>query len=236
MNLNNSFHQLSTTLSHLFFPQFCMGCESEISTPKQPLCPVCEFDLPFTHFEQQTDPTNLDKLFWGRVPIHRTYALLFFKEGNVAQQLIHALKYHHQQYIGSYTGKLIGERLNKEDFQDVDAVVPVPLHHRKAFLRGYNQAEEIAKGICAVKQWNLQPDLLSRKVFTESQTKQNKHKRWDQLESNFQGHEANQNYQHIVIVDDVVTTGSTIETCFRQLQALFPNTKISVVAIAVATD
>jgi ComF family protein len=122
-----------------------------------------------------------------------------------------------------------------EAFKSVDALVPVPLHHKKEFIRGYNQAEELAKGIQAVTNIPLQTEILKRIVFTESQTKKGKLSRWENMQQKFAYDTSpKHDFKHIAIIDDVVTTGSTIETCSRMLMEAYPNAKISIISLATA--
>jgi ComF family protein len=192
--------------------------------------------LAYTHFEDYSEVTNLDKLFWGRVKLEGTYALLRFKQQSSTQQILHELKYKNNPEIGKHFGKEIGVKMKRIDkFSDMDALIPVPLHPKKEFIRGYNQAEIICKGIAESSGVALRKDLLKRVAFTESQTRKGKSSRWDNMQNRFklQGIK-NRNLKHLVVVDDVVTTGSTLETCIRILREEFPQAKISVAVLAVA--
>ncbi|MNE24241.1 DNA utilization protein GntX [compost metagenome] len=133
-------------------------------------------------------------------------------------------------------GKELGTVLKQiPAFSDMDALIPVPLHPKKEFIRGYNQAEVICKGIAETSQVSLRKDLLKRTSFTESQTRKSRTSRWDNMQNRFMLRtRKEQDLQHLVVVDDVVTTGSTLESCVRILQNQFPQAKISIAVLAVA--
>jgi ComF family protein len=211
-------------------------CKNEFNQSKLAICPICSSELAYTHFEDYNEVTNLDKLFWGRVKLEGTYALLRFKQQSSTQHILHELKYKNNPEIGKHFGKEIGLKMKIIDkFSDMDALIPVPLHPKKEFIRGYNQAEIICKGIAESSGVALRKDLLKRISFTESQTRKGKSSRWDNMQNRFklQGIK-NRNLKHLVVVDDVVTTGSTLETCIRILREEFPQAKISVAVLAVA--
>jgi ComF family protein len=230
------FNRLRSDLLQVLYPGFCLICDTEIQDAGGAVCPVCEQDLHYTHFEGYADPTSLDQLFWGRVPIHRTYAMLYFQKQNETQRVLHALKYKDRPDVARYFGAKLGEKISKhEGFSDLEALIPVPLHPKKEFLRGYNQSRLLAEGITEKLNVPVRDDLLKRIVFTESQTKKNKISRWENMQNRFEsGKQQVYSYKHVGIVDDVVTTGSTIETCVGLLKELLPEARISVISLAVA--
>jgi ComF family protein len=230
------FNNLKADLLHVIYPNHCLICDLETPHITSSICPICASELHYTNFEQFTVPTELDQLFWGRVHLRQTYAHLFFNTGNSTQKLLHALKYKDRSDLAFYMGQEIGKQLLPCDqWKDIDAIVPVPLHPKKAFIRGYNQAEKIADGIAQELDKPVVSSLLQRAVFTESQTKKGKLSRWDNMQDRFAGNVPSQlTFKHIAIVDDVVTTGATIETCIRLLQQNFPQTQISIIALAIA--
>lgn len=222
-------------LMHLLYPDFCLVCRTEIPHAPSALCPVCEHDLHYTFFEDYTDPTALDQLFWGRVPVSATYALLYFEKDNDTQPVLHALKYRDRPDTARYFGERVGEKIARlNTFGNVQALVPVPLHHRKEFLRGYNQSKLLAEGIAAKTGIPVRDDLLRRAVFTESQTKKSKSSRWDNMQSRFTAAKGSSSLKHVAIVDDVVTTGSTLETCIRKLREEHPELQVSIISLALA--
>jgi ComF family protein len=230
------FNNSTRDLLHFIYPNSCVICTREIVLQSLTICPICASELHYTYYEKYTEPTNLDKLFWGRIPLEGTYALFYFNEGTGVQKLLHALKYKNNPELGRFYGHQLGNVLKTMSaFEDVDAVVPVPLHPKKQFTRGYNQAEEIAKGVIEGLQVPLRSDLLKRRVFTESQTKRNRYARWDNMQNRFSLTPKNAELpKHLVIIDDVVTTGSTIEVLAKMIKETYPTIKISIATLAVA--
>lgn len=235
-NLSANFNKWTRDLLHVLYPQNCLICRHEFNQSKLAICPVCSSELAYTYFEDYPEATRLDKLFWGRVHLTGTYALLRFKEQSSTQRILHELKYKNNPEVGKHFGKELGLKMKQiGTFSDMDALIPVPLHPKKEFMRGYNQAEMICKGISETTGVTIRKDLLKRTSFTESQTKKSKTSRWDNMQNRFKLQARKQNeLQHLVVVDDVVTTGSTLETCVRILRAEFPKAKISIAVLAVA--
>lgn len=229
------FNKWARDLMHVLYPNFCLICDTE--TPHSPgaVCPVCEDDLQYTYFEDYTESTTLDQLFWGRVPVQQTYALLYFEKAGTTQAILHALKYKDRPDTARYFGERLGEKIKGQaKFSDLDALVPVPLHPQKEFLRGYNQSELLAAGIAEQLKIPVNKTLLKRVVFTESQTKQARTMRWDNMQQRFEARKAGtEQLKHVALVDDVVTTGSTLETCVRLLQEALPDCRISVISLAM---
>lgn len=230
------FNKLGHDFIHTLYPNACLICDKEIVLQSLQICPICASELKYTHYEKYNEPTNLDKLFWGRVQITGTYALLYFNEAGSVQKLLHALKYKNNPKIGHFYGEQLGNMLKQlEVFADADALVPVPLHPKKKFIRGYNQAHEIALGVAASSEIPVRDDLLKRSVFTESQTKHNRFSRWENMQNRFALQRKHKTVpKHIVLIDDVVTTGSTLESIAKMLFDNYPNVKISIATIAVA--
>lgn len=236
LNFASNFNKWTRDLLHVLYPQNCLICKHEFNQSKLAICPICSSELAYTYFEDYTEVTNLDKLFWGRVKLEGTYALLKFKQQSSTQRILHELKYKNNPEIGIHFGKEIGSKLKGiAKFADADALIPVPLHPKKEFIRGYNQAEIICKGITESSGITLRKDLLKRISFTESQTRKGKTSRWDNMQNRFRLQGATRTQiKHLVVVDDVVTTGSTLETCVRILREEFPKAKISIAVLAVA--
>jgi len=228
------FNKLKADLLHVLYPNFCMICDTETPHSKSGICPICESDLQYTHFEDYEEPTSLDRLFWGRVLLENTYAMLYFEKTNDTQAVLHALKYKDRSDVAVYFGELTGERIvTTEKFKNLDALIPVPLHPKKQFLRGYNQSEMIANGISVKTGIPVNKDILKRVVFSESQTKKQKTTRWEDIQKGFRSNGTQKQFKHVALIDDVVTTGSTVETCVRILQEALPDCRISVISLAV---
>jgi len=223
-------------LLHLMFPNSCLVCHAELPASLVHICPVCESELDLTYFESYAEATVLDKLFWGRVEVQTTAAMLHFQKEGGTQAILHAIKYQGNVDLALEMGARFGRRLlEQEKYADIDALVPVPLHPKKKYLRGYNQSELIAQGIASATHIPLRSDLLTRGVHTESQTKKGRFMRWDNVADIFYVSQAQEGLpKHIALVDDVVTTGATLEACIRKISAQWPEIRISVLSLAVA--
>jgi ComF family protein len=212
-----------------------LSCEKELSRFEKHLCSFCEHDLPLTNFHLFEEATPTDKLFWGRATITKTYSHLFFEKNKTSQTILFNLKYKNKSELGVYFGKKIGENLSlNNDFKMVDAFIPVPLHHKKEFIRGYNQSEVLAIGICEVLNKPMDKTTVQRTKHSVSQTKKSRFQRWDNVNEIFKISDKINDYKHIVLVDDVITTGSTLESIIQAIRKKNPNILISVVTLAVA--
>lgn len=227
--------KMLSDLGNLIFPSECLSCEKELSRFESYLCSFCENDLPLTNFHLFEEPTPTDKLFWGRVDITKTYSHLFFEKNKTSQTILFSLKYKNKPELGVYFGKKIGENLKLMSvFNNIDAVIPVPLHHKKEFIRGYNQSEVLALGICEILNKPMDTRTIHRTKHSASQTKKSRFQRWDNVNEIFKINSKINSYKHIVLVDDVVTTGSTLESIIQAIRKKNPTILISVVTLAVA--
>lgn len=217
----------------LFYPKLCGGCDKPLAKGEVHLCLHCFLELPFTNFEQLKD-NPIEKIFYGRVNLNFATSLLYFSKKGKTQQLMHNIKYNHQKELAIHIGQIFGERLQNISYiQSVTAIVPVPLHPQKEHLRGYNQSAVIAEGINKVLQKKILLSNLQRDIFTETQTKKNRTERWENVEKAFKIYNAEQlNGQHILLVDDVLTTGSTLEACATALKSVNCDVSIATVAFA----
>lgn len=221
------------SVEHFVYPYQCVSCHQPLPDGFDQICPFCLADFQYTYFENYEEPTSLDKLFYGRVPLEFTYALLYFIKGSNTQNLIHAIKYKNNTALAHEMGKRTGlGLLQKQNLNLPDVLISVPLHPKKEFLRGYNQGSLIAKGVSEAMGIPFKEKILVRKVFTETQTKKGKFERWTNVETVFGVKNPEQwRGKHICLVDDVVTTGSTLEACIRILLNEIPEVKVSIIAI-----
>jgi len=227
---------LFTDLSHLLFPESCIACQVELSDAEEYLCVFCFSELHFTGFERTLHPTALDHLFWGRVPLHASYSLLYFKSNSPVQSILHRLKYQHNPDVARVCGEWIGEKLSiLPKFQDADGLIPVPLHPKKQFERGFNQSEMLAQGISKKTAIPVHVSFLSKNVHTASQTRQGRFGRWENIKNGFKARGIKQ-CTHLVIVDDVITTGATIESMVKAIHEQYPECQISIVSLAFASS
>ncbi len=221
-------------IAELFFPALCVTCGNRLITQEKYLCMNCWHDLPVTNFHLNTE-NKVAQLFWGRVEIENATAFFSYKKGSRYQELIHFIKYKGLKELGYEAGRKYGyELLKSAGYRTVDVVVPVPLHPKKHKKRGFNQSEWIAKGIAETLQKPVIAETLFRKVFTSTQTKKNRFERWQNVEDIFDLKDLNEFAgKHVLIIDDVVTTGSTLEACAYTLLKS-GNTKVSIATLAFA--
>jgi ComF family protein len=218
----------------LIFPKICVSCGKSLFKNEQTICTFCAYHLPKTNFHLAVD-NPIEKIFWGRVQLHSAAAFYEFNKGGKVQHLIHQLKYKGQKEIGNTLGKLYGFDLKLNDrFNTVNIIIPVPLHEKKKKKRGYNQSDCFAEGLAQSMEVDVDLKILYRIANSETQTKKSRFNRWQNVESIFKlNNTSTLEGKHILLVDDVVTTGATLEACAQVLLQI-PNTKLSIVTIAYA--
>jgi len=222
-------------LLHLVYPEQCLVCDKELSIQEKHICSFCTQNISLTNFDSFQEASSMDKLFWGRVNVENTYAHIFFEKNKTSQDILFSLKYRNNSDVGVYFGEQIGKVLIRSDnYSKIDAVIPVPLHPKKQFIRGYNQSEAISKGICSSFPKKLDTSTVKRTKHSESQTKKSRFQRWDNVNDIFKISAEIQNYKHILLVDDVITTGSTLESIIIALRKRNPDLLISVATLAIA--
>jgi len=223
-----------TDLLKLFFPNNCLACGQALVRQEEVICLECNFKLPRTGFHLHEE-NPIARVFWGRVNMEAATSFLFFNKGGNVQQLIHNLKYRGKKSVGIYLGKLFGGALNESVlYASIDLIIPVPLHPKKQHQRGFNQSTVIAEGLSAAMKKPVVDDNLIRLVHTSSQTKKSRYKRWENVKDVFgivRTYELEG--KHILLVDDVLTTGATLEACAQKLLEI-EDTKVSTVTLAYA--
>jgi ComF family protein len=221
-------------LLNLFFPNYCQSCGNALVGQEEVICYHCLFNLPKTGFHLHLE-NPISRLFWGRINFQTASSYLFFSKGGNVQQLLHSLKYKGHHETGVYLGELYGKELAMCDlYNSIEIIMPVPLHPTKKRIRGYNQSEKIANGLSNSMNIPFLTDNLTKVVHTESQTTKTRYERWQNVKDTFQINEPNEiEGKHILLVDDVLTTGATIEACATKLLEV-PDTRVSVVTLAYA--
>lgn len=220
--------------THLFYPHICNGCGSDILSDESLLCSKCFINLPVTNFAM--NPNNpIEKIFWGRIPLVAAHSEYFFSKSTLIQHLIHQLKYKGNTEIGHYLGALMGKTLLESKRFNIEGLIPLPLFPDKQRKRGYNQAAVICDGIAEVMQIPVLNDYLIRQHFTETQTKKHRTERWENVAESFAVQQASfLKGKHVLLVDDVVTTGATLEASAQKLLAI-QDLQISIATLAFAS-
>jgi len=227
-------HPLIHSILHLAFPHVCSGCGSDVLPRSQWLCLRCQASLPATGFERHAQ-NPVDRLFWGRLPLLQATAQFYFTKESLIQSLMHRVKYHGGQELARYLGSLMGQKLAAAArFENIDALVPLPLHPARERQRGYNQATLLCKGIA--DSWNkpVWTEAIIRHSATETQTRKSRIARWQNMEGRFSLPEPDSlRNRHLLLVDDVVTTGATLEACGRVLLTV-PGVQLSIATLCYA--
>ena len=223
----------SSTL-HLFYPHLCTGCGSDLLKEQNLLCIKCMHNLPHTNFAVFAN-NQIEKDFWGRIPLTAAYSQFYFSKEFLIQHLIHHIKYKGDTKIGFYLGEMMGKTLlNSNRFSTIDALIPLPLFADKEHKRGYNQATVICNGISAVMNIPVLNNAVIRQQATQTQTRKHRTERWENVKDSFKVAKANEiSGKHLLLVDDVVTTGATLEACGHVILQV-ANVKLSMATLAYA--
>ncbi|MFT2009695.1 ComF family protein [Pontibacter sp. 13R65] len=224
-------------LLSLLFPRICHACKGVLTRGEKFICTDCNVRLPYTayHLYGGTAENALLKRFWGKVPVRFAFAYLHFMAKGRVQRLLHELKYRGAQELGDHLGYRYGSLLSDHQYREqLDLVLPVPLHHSKLCKRGYNQSDSFAQGLARAMQLPWSQQVLERTVHTATQTKKGRLERWQNVENIFMVREpALVQGKRILLVDDVMTTGATLEACALALLAAGCE-EVSVATIAAA--
>ena len=222
------------SIVNLFFPKVCNACNNLLNDNEDTICLDCRHDLPVTNFHFDNND-SVKKVLYGRVEVENATALFRFeKKGNV-QRLIHNLKYKGHEHIGFVLGNWLGGELKTLDpYNDVDVVIPVPLHKNKLKTRGFNQVAKFGKQIAEALHADYFEDVLLKVTNTKSQVNKKRLARWNNNEELFTlENKMKIENKHILIVDDIITTGATLEACISVLNQA-ENVKISIATMAIA--
>jgi len=221
-------------LTELLFPRLCVVCSDKLIEQEQWICLHCLHHIPRTNFHLNPD-NQVARLFYGRIPIEFATSFFYFSKGSKYQNLLHSLKYKGMKEMGEEIGKHFGiDLLQSPDFSSVDVICPVPLHPQKEKKRGYNQSWWIALGMARQMQKELSDDNLKRVTATETQTRKSRFARWQNVEGIFElSNPEAFSGKHILLIDDVVTTGSTLEACAQAILSK-TNARVSIATLATA--
>lgn len=223
-------------LWELFFPRCCLFCGSRLSHGERTLCFSCLAKLPRTELHLRRD-NAVERNFWGKFPVERATSFLYYAKGGDVRQLLYELKYHGNKEVGIVMGRIMAaELLSSCFFEDVDLIIPVPLHRRKERQRGYNQSECLARGIAEVTGLPVCTDMVVRSRYTETQTHKGQYERWENVRDLFACSAPELlEKKHVLLVDDVLTTGATIVACVDALRNV-SGLRVSVLTLALAGE
>jgi ComF family protein len=217
----------------IFYPTLCASCTRPLYTGEECICTICRFHLPRTQFHLYRDNV-VEKHFWGKVPLKAATAYYYFSKGEKVQRLIHGLKYKGRRDVGECIGRLMGVDLRESVFSENELIIPVPLHEKKLKVRGYNQSDCFAEGLSKGLNIDFSSTTLIRKKATETQTRKHRYERFRNVENVFDIADPKLiENKRILLVDDVVTTGSTLIACAETLLRV-PGVHLSFAAIACA--
>lgn len=223
---------------NLFFPPLCLGCHQRLVSEEKFLCLSCLDSLPKTQYHNIKD-NKLEELFAGRFPFVRMASFAHFSKDGVVQKVIHELKYKNNPQLGIFMGELCGNELVSSKFiHNIDYLIPVPLHPNREKQRGYNQSLQIAKGISEQTAVPVLSDYLIRVIDNPSQTKQqSKYERWSNTEGIFEIKEKDfLKEKHVLLIDDIITTGATVESCAKMLMKRNKDLSLSVYSFGSASN
>jgi len=218
----------------LIFPQLCVACQESLIANEELLCTNCLYNLPFTNFHLNANNIVASQ-FWGKVPVKAAYALYYFTKGGKVQNMMHQFKYNGMQQIGNLLGTIAGKQLNQNlIFKSADVIIPVPLHKKRLWKRGFNQSACFADGLAQKLNATVEIDNLVRVVATKTQTHKSRFARFENMKQVFEVSRPDWLInKHVLLVDDIVTTGSTLEACATELLKV-PGLTLSIATIAYA--
>lgn len=229
-----TFHDWLNSILNLFYPRVCAACGEALLKDEEIVCLKCHYMLPRTGYEFNPD-NPLAQAFYGRVKFHAVTACFFFAKTGKVQHLIHELKYKGNKEAGVFLGQQIGESIKEAPlFQGIDYLIPIPLHPKREKKRGYNQSLMIAQGIHEVTGIAMGSKYLVRTVNTATQTKKSAEERFKNVKDIFEVRFVDElKGKHVLLIDDVLTTGATLESCAHQLENI-PGIIISAATVACA--
>lgn len=209
---------ITNNLAQLFFPHLCAGCGNDIIDNKQTLCLYCNDQLPVTNFHMHAN-NPVEKIFWGRIPVVAAASYLYFTKGSILQHLLHQFKYKGNKEVGNFLGRQMGAAFMQSNrFSQIDALIALPLFASKERKRGYNQAAVLCEGFSSTTGIPFLNNVVVRTTSTETQTHKNRIERWQNMEARFELKSGSALCnKRLLLIDDVVTTGATLEACGHEL-------------------
>ena len=224
-------------LLDLISPRLCVVCGDRLAVSEETLCSKCYLHLPRTNFNRNLYENVMAKLFWGQIAIEKATALFYYEPHAETANILYELKYKNHPEIGVVMGRMMAKELMSSGlFDDIDAIVPMPLAKKRECERGYNQSLELAKGVSEVTGLSIANQIVRRTKFMGSQTQRGRWERNENVENVFELINDNDICgKHLLLIDDVVTTGATIVACAKEMQKA-SHVKISVLALGFAKN
>lgn len=222
------------SILNLFFPPVCSGCKVFLASHEIVICTVCRHEIPLTNHHLNLENEAFKK-FYGRVPVESVSALLYFHKKGIVQEMIHSLKYRGHEEIGTLLGEWYAEDLKIAALvQTVDAIIPVPLHRRRMRKRGYNQVTTFGLALSKHLETPYDSNVLKRNVYSKTQSKKSLLGRTEGIDLMFDVSFSEKDHnKHFLLIDDVITTGATLEVCSKALLKI-PGARVSIVCMAMA--
>ena len=234
--MENTFKAWFLSYVHLFFPRQCAVCGSSLQEGEEGICIRCNMNMPRTNYHLRED-NSVERMFWGKIPLERGTSFFYYHKGSDFRHILHQLKYGGRKDLGEIMGRFMAAELAATGFfRGIDVIIPVPLHPRKQKLRGYNQSECIARGVSAVTGIPIDVSSVLRRRHTETQTRKSAYERWENVDGIFLLRYPERFVgKHILIVDDVLTTGATTTACADALKDV-GGVHVSILTLAVAGE
>ena len=237
----------------LLFPRYCPICGNRLAGDEEAICMACNLHLPRTNTWENPYENEMAKMFWHQIPIEKACALFEYKGHSFSSNILYQLKYNQHPEIAYNMGQLLAqEGLRVNFFEGIDGIIPIPLAKNRLKERGYNQSEEIAKGIASLTHLPIHTDIIKRNSFTESQTHKNRWQRLTNVSEVFELYPETNDSQrrthqktsspisltgkHFLIIDDVCTTGATITSCCQTIMKATKDLKFSILSIGWAKN
>lgn len=228
-----SVKEIRNSLLHLLFPHTCAGCGNDLWSTASALCLKCMDAMPETNFEWHAN-NPAEKKFWGRLPLNGATAQYYFTRESVMQRLMHQFKYRGNKELGLQLGRMMGENMKSSERFFADALIPLPLFAAKERRRGFNQSTVLCEGIAESLSIPVLSDVIIRSRHTDTQTKKGRIERWQNMEGKFVLEKPGAvSGKHIILVDDVITTGATLEACGAELMKA-PGVRLSIATLCYA--